>query len=158
MAPHPKPTILKKIEGNPGKRPLNENEPQPLPVEPECPHWLMPEAKAEWKRIAPELLRLGLLTHIDKAALAGYCQAYARWSQAEARLTKRGLLITTQSGYQQQRAEVSIAQRYLAILKSFIAEFGLSPSSRARMVVPGGHRPTEDPEAELEASLTGRSN
>lgn len=41
----PKPTALKKLEGNPGKRPLNELEPLPQVTMLRCPNWLEPEAK-----------------------------------------------------------------------------------------------------------------
>jgi phage terminase small subunit len=73
----PKPTALKVLEGNPGKRPLNEKEPQPKRQAPRCPSWLEPEAKKEWKRMAKTLEAIGVLTQVDKAAFAGYCQAYA---------------------------------------------------------------------------------
>lgn len=39
------PTQLKVLNGNPGKRPLNQNEPKPKPVMPECPSWLNGYAK-----------------------------------------------------------------------------------------------------------------
>ncbi len=70
----PKPTALKLLEGNPGKRPLPMNEPKPAPTAPKCPSWLHKDAKKEWKRISTELERLGLLTQVDMAALAGYCE------------------------------------------------------------------------------------
>ena len=41
----PKPTAVKKLEGNPGKRKLNSKEPVPAKGIPACPDWLMPEAK-----------------------------------------------------------------------------------------------------------------
>src|SRR5689334_3828108 len=50
--PAPKPTAIKKIQGNPGKRPLNENEPQLEPGIPECPDYLDEIARKEWARIA----------------------------------------------------------------------------------------------------------
>jgi len=50
--PKPKPTAIKILEGNPGKRPLNLNEPKPLQIAPECPDWLLAEAKKEWNRLA----------------------------------------------------------------------------------------------------------
>ena len=52
----PKPTALKKLEGNPGKRPLNELEPMPQVTMLRCPNWLEPEAKKEWRRLAPVLI------------------------------------------------------------------------------------------------------
>ena len=41
----PKPTAVKKLEGNPGKRKLNTKELVPAKGMPACPDWLMPEAK-----------------------------------------------------------------------------------------------------------------
>ncbi len=46
----PTPTRLKLLGGNPGKRPLNLDEPQPEPTLPEPPAHLSDEAKAEWGR------------------------------------------------------------------------------------------------------------
>ena len=51
----PKPTALKKLEGNPGKRKLNTKEPAPAKGMPDCPKWLLPEAKEEWKRLCQKL-------------------------------------------------------------------------------------------------------
>ena len=79
----PKPTALKMLEGNPGGRPLNTKEPKPEKKAPRCPSWLEDEAKKEWKRMAKVLEQMGLLTEMDMAAFAGYCQAYARWKEAE---------------------------------------------------------------------------
>lgn len=59
----PKPTALKILEGNPGKRPINENEPIPPKGTVKCPTWLEPEAKKEWKRLAPSLEAMGVLAH-----------------------------------------------------------------------------------------------
>ncbi len=72
----PKPTRLKLIEGNPGKRPINGREPKPPGSLPSCPAHLSATAKTEWKRLARSLNRIGMLTEIDRAAMAAYCQAY----------------------------------------------------------------------------------
>ena len=132
----PKPTNLKVLEGNPGQRPLNENEPKPKPIAPDCPDWLADVAKEEWKRIAPQLETLGLLTQIDMAMLAGYCQMYARWKAAELILAEKGLTFETPSGYEQQRPEVSIAKNALSEMRTLAAEFGMSASSRTRISLP----------------------
>lgn len=84
----PKPTAVKVLEGNPGKRSLNTGEPKPEKKAPRCPAWLEDEAKKEWKRMAKQLEHLGILTEIDMAAFAGYCQAYARWKEAEEFITQ----------------------------------------------------------------------
>ncbi len=145
----PKPTALKVLEGNPGKRPLNENEPKPEKKAPKCPAWLEPEAKKEWRRMSKILLELGILTEIDTSAFAGYCQAYARWKEAEEFLTKHGTIFKTPSGYIQQVPQVSIAQTYLKIMKDFCTEFGLTPSARSRIHAGTAKGETDDPMEEL---------
>lgn len=140
----PKPTTLKIIEGNPGRRPLNRNEPKPRPVAPPCPTWLDLEAKREWKRISIELDRVGLLTIVDRAALAGYCQTWSRWRDAEMVLSAQGMTFETPNGYVQQRPEVSIAQKSLQLVAKFCTEFGLTPSARSRLTVPGTDDASED--------------
>ena len=71
----PKPSALKRLEGNPGKRPLNELEPIPPVTGLTCPKHLLPEAKKEWKRLAPILMGMGLLTAADAVPFEGYCTA-----------------------------------------------------------------------------------
>jgi P27 family predicted phage terminase small subunit len=91
-------------------------------------------------RVAPELNKLGLLTRVDRSALAAYCQAYARWQAAEAVLSSEGLTYeyTNKNGSTNTtlRPEVLVAKQYLQFLRAFCTEFGLTPSSRARMVLP----------------------
>lgn len=147
MGRPPKPTALKIVQGNPGKRALNTSEPQPRRETPTCPAWLSVEAKREWRKMTPELERLGLLTVIDGAALAGYCQAYARWKQAEALLDREGLVITTQSGYSQPHPAVAIAQKSLALVRAFCSEFGLTPAARSSLHV----APLDKPESPFAA-------
>lgn len=130
----PKPTAVKVLEGNPGKRPLNQFEPVPDKCAPECPDWLCEEAKAEWNRLVDKMVNLGTLTELDMAAFAGYCQSYARWKEAEEFIEKHGTIVKTKSGYWQQVPQVSIAQQNLKTMLKFCSEFGLTPSSRSRMI------------------------
>src|SRR3979411_433277 len=87
--PAPKPTQLKLLQGNPGKRKLNPTEPK-FAGTPACPTWLTKAAKAEWKRVVAELSALDMLRSVDSAALAAYCQSYARWRSAEEIVDKEG--------------------------------------------------------------------
>ena len=79
----PKPTAIKELEGNPGKRKLNKKEPKPEKGMLVCPEWLLPEAKVEWKHLSEKLNQMGVLTEVDMAAFAAYCQSYARWKEAQ---------------------------------------------------------------------------
>ncbi len=145
----PKPTALKVLEGNPGTRPLNKNEPQPEKKAPRCPSWLEPEAKKEWKRMAKTLEAMGVLTQVDRTAFEGYCQAYARWKEAEEFLSKHGTIFKTPSGYIQQVPQVSIAQTYLKVMKDFCSEFGLTPAARTRIQVSAEGADSDDPMEKL---------
>lgn len=140
----PKPTAVKVLEGNPGKRSLNRQEPKPEKKAPRCPAWLEDEAKKEWKRMARQMEQLGILTEIDMAAFAGYCQAYARWKEAEEYISEHGTVMKALSGYCQQVPQVSIAQTYLKIMNRFCEQFGLTPSSRSRIVAENGEDKESD--------------
>src|SRR5258705_6840887 len=95
----PKPTRLKMLTGNPGKRRLNEDEPRPNPNIPECPPELGPVARAEWDRLVDELAVLRMLTNLDRAALAAHCGAYALWAEPIIQLQKYRAMIKLPTGF-----------------------------------------------------------
>jgi P27 family predicted phage terminase small subunit len=128
--PKPQPTTLKLLRGNPGKRPLKGAEPRPGGI-PRCPQWLDDRAKAEWKRLGPQLIRLGLLTLVDRAAFSAYCQAWAEFDHATRTLKREGQQITTDGGYHAPHPAVAQQRSAWQAIKAFAAEFGLSPASRA---------------------------
>ncbi len=123
---------------------MNKDEPVPPQADVKCPDWLMPEAKKEWKRLAPSLIAMRTLTEHDMEAFAGYCQAYARWREAEEFLSQHGTIFRTPSGYVQQVPQVSIAMQNLKLMQSFCSEFGLTPASRARLYANNSDAGTED--------------
>jgi P27 family predicted phage terminase small subunit len=132
----PTPTRLKLLTGNPGKRPLNPDEPRPEIAVPECPAELGPVARQEWDRMVGELAPLRILTHLDRAALASYCGAYAMWAEATAAIQKYGAMVKSPSGYPVQSPYVSIANRQTEIMMRIASEFGFTPASRSRISAP----------------------
>lgn len=129
----PKPTKLKLLQGNPGRRPLNLAEPQPAAGVPKCPAWLDVTAKAKWREVAPELARIGVLTKIDGSMLAAFCKNFSRWVAAEKILTKQGMTSESDTGLIKTRPELRIAEEAMRQMRAFASEFGLSPSSRSRL-------------------------
>lgn len=129
----PIPTALKLVTGNPGKRPLNTREPKPVTAIPTCPAHLMPAAKTEWKRLARYLHDLGVISELDRAALAAYCQAYGRWVEAEKKLKETPPLLRTPAGYVQQSPWLAISNKNVELMHKFMSELGLSPVSRSRV-------------------------
>lgn len=128
-----KPSALKLIQGNPGKRRLNPNEPKPVTAVPTCPAHLSPTAKAEWKRLARQLEVLGIISQLDRAAFAAYCQSYGRWVEAERKLAETPTLIKLPSGYIQPSLWLGIASKQLELMHKYMTDLGLSPSSRSRV-------------------------
>lgn len=68
------------MRGNLSKKSLADlqDEIQLLVETPDCPKYLWPEARREWKRVSAELEDAGLVAKVDRAQLALYCQAWAR--------------------------------------------------------------------------------
>jgi P27 family predicted phage terminase small subunit len=132
----PTPTRLKMLTGNPGKRPLNHDEPRPEAAIPDCPVELSPAAKAEWTRLVEDLAALRLLTNLDRAALAAYCGAYALWAEATEAIQKYGAMVKSPSGYPIQSPYVSIANRQAELMMRIASEFGFTPASRSRISTP----------------------
>ena len=147
--PKPKPTKLKVLHGNPGRRPLNDREPAPAPHSLEPPAWIDGDALAEWRRLAPLLHRLGLLTEIDEQALTSYCQTWARWKAAELQIRKHGMVLRGKGGFPVISPYVAVANRSLAHLKQLLAEFGMTPAARTRVKTEAGPAP-EDPFARFD--------
>jgi P27 family predicted phage terminase small subunit len=97
----------------------------------------------------PELEKLGLLAHIDRGALAGYCACWSRWVQAEEAIEAEGLTFSTPNGFLQQRPEVGIANQALRQMHRFAAEFGMTPAARTRISVEPPKPKDADPWDEL---------
>ncbi len=75
----------------------------------------------------------GVITQCDRAMLAAFCQAWADYHEATVKLRKHPKTFTTESGYEQQSAWVSIKKQAAEQMRHFAAELGLSPSARVRL-------------------------
>src|SRR4030095_1441274 len=133
----PKPSLIKLLDGNPGKRPVNEREPPNLEGMPEPPEGLDGEAQAEWARVVMDLQDMGLLSRADRPALAAYCTAWSRWVEAEGMVKKYGAIVTTrEKKFPMKSPYLSIADQAMETMRKLLVEFGLTPSSRSRIKVP----------------------
>lgn len=146
--PPRKPTAWRRMEGNRGKKAWNRAEPIPPEGVPDCPEHLGEEARAEWYRLVDTLATMGVITIVDRAVLAAYCQAYGRWVEAEQKLKEAPLLFKTPSGYVQQSPWLNIANRQMELMGRYMAEIGLTPASRSRIAVSKASEP--DPVDKIE--------
>lgn len=150
----PKPTALKLLQGNPGRRPLNASEPQPDAGPPEMPTGLSEEAEAEWRRILPILASMRVLTVADSATIAGYCQSFADWIGAQADIREHGRLIeepiTNRMGdvvghRLKKNPAITIASDMKKAMRAYASDLGLSPASRTRVhASPTDDNPRDD--------------
>jgi P27 family predicted phage terminase small subunit len=146
----PKPTAIKIAEGNPGKKALNREEPRPEIGAPPCPDYLAGHARDKWDELVPSLVSTGVLAFIDGTALARYCVAYQVWRDAVEEIKRDGTTYVTEKGNTVARPTVGIVNTQAAILAKLEAEFGLTPSARARIKA----TPPTAPEQELEDFLS----
>ena len=135
MPQRPVPTAIRRARGNPGKRAWNHNEPMPPDAQPRCPRHLSAVAQKEWRRLANTLHKMGVLTTVDRAALAGYCAAYGRWAEAEEKLKETSALYKTPSGHIQQSPWLNVANKQLELMGRFMVELGITRASRSRVTV-----------------------
>lgn len=164
MKPGPKPTPanVHYLNGNPSKKPLHQlmDSLQPEVEMPSCPAHLLPEAKKEWKRLSEELIRYGLVSKLDRAALCLYVQSWAELVYAEKMLKRNmdraakkiaaaeaigdeytggdGMTEMTTNGNIIYSPYWVIANKARHNVDKFLSNFGMSPSSRSR-VTPSNH-------------------
>lgn len=132
--PKPIPTSLKVLQGTARPEDLRRNEPKPKPVAPDKPPtWLPREAKKKWKELAPELERIGLLTAVDGPAFAMLLLHWALAVDAAKTLKKEGITTVDERGLPRKHPLLQVLRDNSQAFKQYAAEFGLTPSARARL-------------------------
>ena len=129
------PTELKLIQGNPGKRPINENEPKPGRSEYDAPVFLEVEAKEIWDEEAPRLIEIGILTEADRSMFGAYCQKRADWLYYTRKAKGSSEIVKSPSGYPMQNPYISLANKAFEQMIKVAVEFGITPSSRSKVLV-----------------------
>jgi len=142
MARRPKPTSLRQLQGNPGKRPFNSLEPELETGAPTMPKWLKGAARKEWRSIVDELTRTGVLARAEHATLAGYCLAWDQVQQAQKEVERTGLTILIEARDKdgvfhtvsiKKNPALIVLDAALKQLRAFSSELGLSPASRSKV-------------------------
>ncbi len=134
--PPPKPTYLRLLEGNPGRKKISKREPKPRRHRkaPEPPTWLDVHGKRVWRLIAKKLVRFGLLTELDHVPLAAVCDSYATWRRCRQVVLEEGYSVDTKETTK-PRPEALLMERARRDFVRFAAEFGMTPAARTRIEV-----------------------
>lgn len=143
----PKPTHLKVVTGNPGKRKLNDKEPTPAREIPSPPAHLTDWGKVAWGKLTMLLDGMGILTVADTLALERLCDIYADILHLRLTIADEGRTYTVQTdGGFLIKANPAVAMLADADrrFKSYLVEFGLTPAARTKVKVNGGEK-EEDP-------------
>ena len=133
-----KPTALKILQGNPGKRKLPEGEPMPdaLPADAPVPDEIKgnPEAAKAWRDALTRLVPQGVLTEMDVPALIMYCEAAADEVNAREQMGAEGCVQVSASGHAQVSAWFTVARDARNMRLKLLQLFGMSPVDRRKVV------------------------
>lgn len=141
MSNRPKPTAIKELEGNPGKRAINHDEPKVPKGVPEMPKGMGTAAKRHWRIFVRELMTVGVLSIVDGIALAEACKCAALAEKYFIAAQKEPMV---QEIYFNKEGEPAGTKwkpnpampAYIMCsknMKQYLIEFGLTPSSRTKL-------------------------
>jgi len=128
------PTKLKILRGNPGRRPINESEPDSPLINPEPPEWLNEGGREFWEECCSVLVPMRHVTEADRAALGTLAMALAELKNAREKMDSVGRTVTFETGAEQVSPYVTIFFKAMTHVKALLCEFGMTPSSRSRIV------------------------
>lgn len=163
----PKPTALRELEGNPGHRPLNKNEPKPEGKLPDCPPMLRGVEKTAWRIVQEEMGMV--LTAADQFVLAMFCISWGAAIEMLRDIRKHGRLVPmpVQAGDKSKQLALNIAMEQSGAndnlppamrvqnpavsllrdaaekIQKFGNDLGLTPAARVRLKAESGD--AEDP-------------
>lgn len=131
----PKPTGLKLVTGNPGKRALNKQEPDPEYLADLAPPTRLSEAEAEvWRELAPPLRAAKVLTTVDVLALEMLCIAVARYRFATQKAPPEGGILRGENGLV-MNPWLIVQSMTFKQATGLMRDFGMTPAARSRVMI-----------------------
>lgn len=100
------------------------------------PRWLDDAARKEFRRLAKELILLGIITNIDVGGLAIACDAYSKYIMASAAITKTTIdaeITRSSNDATVKRHPLAAVEKYATIYRQYCAEYGLTPAARIKL-------------------------
>ncbi len=129
MARPPKPTALLQLQGTyrADRHEKRSREPRAKGTL-DAPDWLAPEARAEWDRVVEAYAEAGVVTPLDRAMLATFCQLWARYVEAE-----------------QAEPYAPVPISHVVSMANIANRLGLDPSGRVKLPVQEEPDPRPNP-------------
>lgn len=131
----PTATVLRVLRGNPGKRKINTDEPQPDDLATECPIELTePDAQKEWARVIVPAITRGQVTADDRTFAIAHCELWATWRSQLLEAAKHAHVVAVgKHKYPTPNPARVMANKTLLLLAKVDAELGFSPTARTRV-------------------------
>jgi P27 family predicted phage terminase small subunit len=144
--PPRKPTALKVLEGTFRHDRATTREPASAAIKvPSAPRHLSATERRMWRRLAPMIDKLRVMTAGDVEAFELLVAHLAIIFDARAALKgAESMTYTTSSGAVVQRPELQMIATHSKIAGVYMARFGLSPADRSRVSMLGGEPSGDD--------------
>lgn len=134
--PSPLPTSLKLLRGEKRESRLNRRAPRPAGDGPVMPPGMSIAARQVWRRQTKAMALTGVLTVVDSDALRAYCDAVARYAEAERLYRQQGPLVAgARTGEQVKNPLHQVLRDNAALIRLFARELGFVPGSREGITV-----------------------
>lgn len=127
------PTHINLLKGNPGKRPINKNEPMPEKGKPKAPRYLKKMPRYWFEKLSDELDDIGVLTKLDSKALELLVEAYSEYRHHSDVLDKDGYTYKTNEGLIKPHPAATMKADAWKRAKAMLDSFGMTPSSRTKV-------------------------
>lgn len=126
---------LKLLDGNPGKRKIKGQEPEPTLGIPKPPRHLLKAEVRAWEHFGAMLEEVDVITHLDAVALELLAVAYVDFQEARKLARKAGIISLTDKGNKLQSPEVGVANQAWLRVEKMLSNLGMTPAARARVKV-----------------------
>ncbi|MBX4894916.1 phage terminase small subunit P27 family [Rhizobium bangladeshense] len=103
-----------------------------LSTAPNPPSWLPAHAKAEWRRVIPQLVADRKIAAHELGTVEAYCLAVANMRQAEAIVSKDGPTYVSPAGELKRHPATTLVKEAVEASRRLAAELGLTPASRTK--------------------------
>lgn len=97
------------------------------------PDWLSDEARKVWRKTVKDMEEFELLDKVDEDVLGAYCDAVAKYQEANDLIDQHGYTEVNAQGNTIVSAYVKLAQGYSRLILSYSSKLGLNAEARARL-------------------------
>jgi P27 family predicted phage terminase small subunit len=118
------------------KNPNRENKERPVidGLSPEPPEWFGDLELEVWHALCADLEQKGIQDTSNRELLVAYCTAYVGWFECRKMVTENAYTVMDSQGNVRRHPVATDMHKFREQMNKIIPEFGLSPSSRSRLV------------------------